>query len=249
MISIKKNSKPDLAVCKMNCDKELHSKLNKYELTSYLNCHSTNLLIGKPRSGKTSMLYSLFKHKDLLRKCFHTIYLFQPSHSRVSMKDKIFDKLPDGQKYDELDYDSLAQVLDEIKSSPPNENHCIIFDDMTAYLKDKNILKIFQELIFNRRHLHTSIFFLVQSWYSVPKIIRKMWSNIFVFRVSKQEMEVIMDEVVEQKKDMALDIVKTVFDKPYNFLYINTDSGKLYKNWDELIFSNIEINVDDEIII
>jgi GTPase SAR1 family protein len=245
MITIKKNSKPDLTVCKMNCDKELHTKLNKYELTSYLNCHSTNLLIGKPRSGKTSMLYSLFKHKDLLRKCYHTIYLFQPSHSRVSMKDKIFDKLPDNQKIEELSYESLAIVLDEIKNAPSNENHCIIFDDMTAYLKNKDTLLLFKELIFNRRHLHTSIFMLVQSWYSVPKDIRKMWSNIFVFRVSKQEMEVIMDEVVEQKKDLALDIVKIVYDKPYNFLFINTDSGKLYRNFDELIFSNPTINNDD----
>jgi hypothetical protein len=65
MIQIKHNDKPILPVCQMNCDNGLHNKLNQYEITSYLNCHSTNLLIGKPRSGKTSTLYSFFKHKQL----------------------------------------------------------------------------------------------------------------------------------------------------------------------------------------
>jgi hypothetical protein len=46
-----------------------------------------------------------------------------------------------------------------------------------------------------------------------------------------------MDETIERKKDMALEIVRVVFDKPYQFLFINTDTQKMYKNFDELIFS------------
>ena len=66
----------------------------------FLNCHSTNLLIGKPRSGKTSLLYSLFKSKRLLKKCCENIFLFQPTHSRQSMKVKdLFDQLDDHKKY------------------------------------------------------------------------------------------------------------------------------------------------------
>ena len=48
MITIQKNKKPKLKACEMICDKELNSKLNKYELTKFLNAHTTNLLIGKP---------------------------------------------------------------------------------------------------------------------------------------------------------------------------------------------------------
>ena len=57
----------------MLCDKPLSKDLNKYELTRFLNCHSTNLLIGKPRSGKTTLMLSLFN--KLLRGWFHNIYL------------------------------------------------------------------------------------------------------------------------------------------------------------------------------
>ena len=67
-ISIKKNKKPDMPQCEMLCDKKLHSKLDNYELTKFLNTHSTNLIVGKPGSGKTSMLYSFMKSKKLLAK-------------------------------------------------------------------------------------------------------------------------------------------------------------------------------------
>ena len=97
MISLKKNRKPILPHCKFLCDGKLDKKLDEYELTRFLNCHSTTLFIGKPRSGKTSLLF-----------------LFQPTHSRASMKDKLFDQLHEDKKFDELTFDTLNYVLDTI---------------------------------------------------------------------------------------------------------------------------------------
>lgn len=235
---IKHNDKPDMKVCEMNCDNGLHKKLNEYELSKFMNAHSTNMFIGKPASGKTSLVYSFFKSKELLAKVFHNIYLFQPSHSRASMKDKLFDKLPEHKKFDELDYDSLEYVMDTIKNGDKKENNCIIFDDMTASLKNPETKKLLKQLIFNRRHLHTSIFFLVQTWFSIEKDIRKLFSNIFIFRVSKKEMETIFDEVIEQNKDDIPKIVKLVYTEPYKYLFINTDSQRLFSGFDEIIIDN-----------
>ena len=245
MITIQKNKKPKLKACEMICDKELNAKLNKYELTKFLNSHTTNLLIGKPRSGKTSLLYSLFQSSRCLKKCFHNIYLFQPSHSRGSMKDKLFDKLPDDQKYEELDYESLDEVMDRIKMSDPDHNNCIIFDDMTAYLKDYHVEKLLKELVFNRRHLRTSIFFLCQTYISVPKDLRKLFSNLFIFRVNKNELKLIFEEQIEDKTKVNLisEITKLVFDRPFQFLFINTDTQRFFKNFDELLFKD-----DDDIM-
>lgn len=239
MITIKRNKKPELKKCEMLCDNKLSSKLDNYDLLSHLNSHTTNLFIGKPKSGKTSLLYSLFQSGKCLKKCFHTIYLYQPSHSRGSMKDKLFDKLPTEQKYEELDEENLQEVIDKIKNAEPDENNAIIFDDMTAYLKNKETLKLLKELVFNRRHLHTSIFFLVQTWFSVPKDLRKLFSNIFVFKVNKNELNTIFEEAIEDKDkvDLQDDIRKIVFDKPYQYLFINTDSQRLFKGFDELIFN------------
>ena len=147
MISIKKHKAPPLKPCEMLCDQKLHSKLDRYELTSFLNSHTTNLLIGKPRSGKTSLLYSLFQSPKCLRKCYHNIYLFQPSHSRGSMKDKLFDKLPETQLFEELDYESLDEVMDTIKAADPetffnfDKNYRLIF-----FCKDAKII-IFYKLL------------------------------------------------------------------------------------------------------
>ena len=74
MITIKKYKSPNLPKCQFLCDTKIHPKLDKYEILKFLNCHSTNLLIGKPRSGKTSLLYSLFKSKRLLKKCYENIF-------------------------------------------------------------------------------------------------------------------------------------------------------------------------------
>ena len=113
-ITIKHNKKPNLPICQMVCDKKIHPKFDKYELTKFLNCHSTNLLIGKPGSGKTNLIYQIMK--SITNKCYDKIYLFQPEKSRASMKDKLFDQLPDDQKFEELTFENLEYVdetLDE----------------------------------------------------------------------------------------------------------------------------------------
>lgn len=235
-ITKKKNEAPSLTTCEMVCDGGLHEKLNNFELTKFLNSHETNLLIGRPASGKTSLLYSFFKSPKIFRKVFHNIYLFQPSHSRASMKDNIFSKIPQEQCYEELNYENLHGVMTTIKGEDKKYNNCVIFDDMTAYLKNPDVKQLLKELIFNRRHLRTTVIFLVQTWYSIEKDIRKLFSNIFCFRVSKQELSTIMDEVVESKAKYMNDIAKVVFDEPYKYLFINVNSQRLFDGFDELIF-------------
>lgn len=238
MISIKKNESPKLPICEMVCDKPLHPKLDNFELTKFMNSHETNLLIGKPRSGKTSLLYSLFKSPQLFKKVFHNVYLFQPSNSRASMKDNYFDALPDDQKFQELTFENLSTVMNQIKNEDPDYNNCIIFDDMTAYLKNPSTLNLLRELIFNRRHYRCSIFFLVQTWKSIHPDIRKLFSNVFVFKVSKQELKTIFEEIVEGKDDYISDISQLVYSEPYKFLFINTGSQRLFDGFDEILFSD-----------
>jgi hypothetical protein len=48
-------------------------------------------------------------------------------------------------------------------------------------------------------------------------------------------METIADELIEQKKEYINEIVKIVYNKPYEYLFINTDSQRLFKGFDEII--------------
>ena len=89
----------------------------------------------------------------------------------------------------------------------------------------------------NRRHYHISIYFLCQTYYSIEKDVRKLFSNLFIFKCSRHEMLNITSEMIEQHNDKINEIVKIVYDKPHNFLFINVDSQRMFKNWDELIFN------------
>jgi hypothetical protein len=48
-------------------------------------------------------------------------------------------------------------------------------------------------------------------------------------------METIADELIETSKDYINDIVKIVYDKPFEYLFINTDSQRIFKGFDEIL--------------
>ena len=137
MITIKENEKPKLKVCKMKCDVPLDEKLNKYDLTKFLNCQQSTVICGLPGSGKTSLLYSLFKSKQILKGVYDKVFIFQPASSRKSMKDDLFGKLPPEQIFEELNLENL----NDVETNLDEGSNIIIFDYMTAYLKDNEIQK------------------------------------------------------------------------------------------------------------
>ena len=51
-------------------------------------------------------------------------------------------------------------------------------------------------------------------------------------------MENIFLEQFEQYKDDFTKIMKLCYNEPHNFLYINTNSQRLFQNWDEIIITN-----------
>lgn len=236
MIRIKSNDKPHLPHCEMLVDGKLHKKLDRYDLTSFLNCHATTLLIGKPKSGKTSLLHSMFEHSHLLRYCYTKVYLFQPIQSGASIKNNIFDLIPKEQVYRELTFENLHDVKTQLEQDSADKiNSCIIIDDMTAELKNKSTLKLFKQIVYNRRHFHVSMYFLCQTWFSVPKDLRRLWSNIFVFKVSKNEMKNIWDEIIEHADDFMHPVMKIIYNEPFKFMFVNTDSQRIFNGWDELL--------------
>lgn len=239
MISIKINKKPDLPLIKMNCDEPLHNKLDEYELTKFMNCHSTNLFLGKPKSGKSHLLQSLFKSPKLFKKVFHNVYIFRPLSSKSTVKDDIFNHIPSEQEYFDLNEETLSDVISKLEIDSMNDyNSCIIFDDMASKLKNNDTMSLFKDLIFNRRHLRCSVFFLVQTWHSIPAELRRSFSNMFIFRVSKNELETIFRESIELDTKFLVPLSKIVYDVPFNFLFVNLDGKRFFKNWNELIIED-----------
>ena len=239
-MKIYKNKKPKLKLPTFTVDGELSKKLNDYEITKLMNKSNVSLFLGKAGSGKTSLMTSFLKTPELFYRVYHNIYLFMPPNSRASLKDNFFDKrIPEEQIYDTLDYENLDEVFNIIQSNA-DENYLslIIFDDVQKYLKDNAIQKLLLNIINNRRHLKTSLFFCCQNYISIPRMIRQGLTDIFVFKINKTEMENIFLEQFEQYKDDFTKIMKLCYNEPHNFLYINTNSQRLFKNWDEIIITN-----------
>lgn len=239
-ITIKKNSKPTLPICVMSCDKPLHEKLNKYEMTkTCMNQHHTTAIIGKPRQGKSSLMYSFMKSKNLLKKCFNSVFYICPANSMNSMDDNIFSKLPDDQVFHELNGEILDEIIERAKDREDGDKICLIIDDMASQLKNGDVQKALKQIAMNKRHLGIySTFIMSQTWKSVPFEVRRLYDNIFLFKVSPDEMESIFTETLPQYKSISSDIQKIVYDKPHEYLVINTGSGRLFKKFDELIIND-----------
>ena len=239
-LELKHNPKLDLDIPEFCCDDNpIGSHLNEYPVLSYLNNYGCNCLLGRPASGKTSLLVSFLSgrgKKKVLRKCFNNVIAVMPSSSRNSMKKNIFENHPKEKMFETLDYDTITKISDMLHTSTAaKENTLLILDDIGAVLKSKEIQKVLRIIIYNRRHLKVQIWMLLQSYISCPLEIRKLFTNLFVFKPSKMEAENILRETLEFDKDLALKIIQTAYDKPHQWLMINVDSQRLFKGFDEII--------------
>jgi hypothetical protein len=236
-MNIIKNKEPKLLMPSFSVDTELDKKLNEYEITKLMNKSNFSLFLGKAGSGKTSLMTSFLKTPKLFKKVYHNVFLFMPSNSRNSMNDNFFDKnIPEDQIFNDVAYEDLLSVYNIAKENAlENFNTLIIFDDTQKYFKEKSIEKLLLHIINNRRHARISIWLCCQNYTTIPKSIRQGLTDLFIFKINKTEMENIFNEQVEQFKDKFMNIMKNVYDKPHSFLYINTNSQRLFSNWNEII--------------
>jgi hypothetical protein len=249
MISIKKNSKMNFKVPKFKCDHNpIGEHLNKYDMLSHLNIYGSTAIVGKPGAGKTSLLIQFLTGKGdnkVLKSCFDHIRVVMPSISRDSMETDIFQNLDASKKYEELNYESITDILSNTsRAKQEGENTLLILDDIGASLKDLEIQRGLKEIIFACRHKSIHIIILLQSYTSLPKEIRKMLNNIFlVGRPSKVEFERLYEELISLKKDDALALLDYVYDKPleHQYLMLNVTSRKMYKEFDEIILKSNNI--------
>ena len=106
-------------------------------------------------------------------------------------------------------------------------------------LKNPYIEKVLTDIVSNRRHYRTSIILCSQLYERVPLKIRKLINDIFVmFRPSKREITMMFDELLEHKPEVAEEIYKLTFTKPYDFLFLDVPEQKIFKNYDEIIIKD-----------
>jgi len=236
MIHIKKNKVPNLKKVKFNCDCELNSKLNDYDLTKMLNKSHFLAYIGKGGSGKTSLMVSFLKSPEAFKNIFEDIFIFIPPTSRASIENSFFEKnLPEENIYDELTLENLEEVKQKIEENADNGyKSLIIIDDLQKDLKNNDIRKLVLHLNNNKRHLKLSMWVLLQNYTKLDKQVRMNLTDIITFKVSKPEIKNIYEEHVELDPDMFTNVQKYLFKNPHDFFYLNTNSQRFFSNWNEI---------------
>ena len=239
MISLKKNKGLNLKVPEFLCDGNLAEHLNKYDMLQNFNGYYFTGFIGRPGSGKTSLLVSMLtgrKKDKVFRKVFNNVVLVMPTTSRNSMKNNIFKKHIEERMFDELDYKTINTIHKQLlNSSSENESTLLILDDVGAMLKRPEIQETFRKIIYNRRHLKCAIIILLQSYMSIPKEIRKLFNNVIMFKPPKTEFINLFEELFETKKELALDIMNYTYKEPHDWLLLNVPSQRIFKGFDEII--------------
>ena len=161
MIEIKKNKKLDLHPPDFNCDGDIAPHLKSYDMLQHLNNFGFTGVIGKPGSGKTSLVISMLtskKENRVFRKVFDNVILVMPSCSRESMKKNPFKNHHVEKMFDELTYGTIHNIYNQLLTNSENkETTILILDDVGASLKDSSIATILRKIIFNRRHLKVHI--------------------------------------------------------------------------------------------
>jgi hypothetical protein len=239
-IILKKCNAPELQKVNFACDIELSKKLTQYPMCrDHLNSFQTTLFIGTQGSGKTSLLVNFVK--KLYKKVFHKIFVFMPATSRQSLTPNIFDKLPEEQLFEELNGETISNVYEQVKELSREGKHTlIIYDDVQKSLKNSFVLQSLKNIIANQRHLHVTNLILCQNFFALHKSLREIVNNVVLFKLGKSQTDKIFDELIELHKDKFDAIRDLVFDEKYNWMFINLATQRIYKKFDEIIFTDSE---------
>ena len=166
-------------------------------------------LIGRPNSGKTTVMHNLFLRIQMSNKPFQTLLIIQPSTSK---------------EHDILDPTITLFDIPEIESivSEDNGKTLIIIDDFDMSKLDnhqkRNLGMLFRYV---SSHHNISVLLSYQSFFDIPTIIRKTCNYFFIWKTNNSdELGTIAKRVGYNKK-----IFQSIFSKyiknKFDFLVVD----------------------------
>jgi len=223
-----------------------------------------SVLTGSGGSGKSSLLLNMMKDKTMYRGKYHNIFYFCPQSSFNSVQNHPFEK--HDKVYHELTVELLNQIYNQLISIKEEATEkkekkekayvddetddeeekkeiqysLIIIDDMANYLKENKINAQLNKMIIKARHICCGFVFCLQSYYLMPKILRKQITYISIFKTKNQEeWNGIAKELLNLSKDDALTVFNYVFNEPYAHIDIDLVTNTYYKNFNLLSFNDV----------
>ena len=196
------------------------------------------LLVGKKRSGKTSLWLSMLHSKKLYGDYFDNIFLISPSTSDEKVKPLIDELDKDGKFYKELTEQNIEKIKNYIKdeqgrikiydkkhkTKTPMPKNLLILDDVIVDIPRSFKKNVISSLFYNMRHFMLSALIISQSYKLLQTNIRKQLDMIYAFPMTNlKEKEALQDD---------WDIPDAIFDKCFDdesdhpFMTVNVTGSK-----------------------
>ena len=197
-------------------------------------------LIGYSGSGKTVVLNNILLR--FLKDKFDAIYIISPTICNDDSTRFLVKYAGKDNCFESYDDKIITHIIDMQKmgdSMGVMGHVCLVIDDfITEVPQNAKIWGLFTKA----RHYNISIIIASQMWRKIPALARTQLTHIGYFRTANElELQKFIEEVIINytgSSDKALDIYMKATAEPYNFLYLDMNNFKAYKNLgDELLFS------------
>lgn len=194
-------------------------------------------------TGKSTFIANLFKatgKNRIYRKVFDTVMYATPKEVFDSEEDHAFKN--HSKVYHDLKQDTFDTITElAIKTKDDEGNSCLVIDDFSEQLKNKQTEYNLRKLINKHRHMKLNIVLSALNQKALAKSLRSLIDVVILFKPKSQvEMEGFSQEVFGLTKEETKALFSFVFDAPYNFLMYNARSHTFYKNFNQLILHSDE---------
>jgi hypothetical protein len=209
------------------------------------------LLIAPPRSGKSALIANLLANPSFYNalEYWDFVYYVSPTQKFDRTTMHYLNKLENVIQIDDDDtlrnldiflkeiMDSQMKRLEEKdpKTGKPLEMErlLIVLDDCLGYLNANDALP---NICTRYRHYNMSFIITSQSFRRLPLTIRNCANQIVLFKMNNEvEYEKLHDEYGSSFHNNFINIAKSITSKKYDFVYLNHDELKLYRNFTDLV--------------
>jgi hypothetical protein len=221
----------------------------------HMNRCFTCVVSGRPNSGKSMLVTHWLKtppKKGGYKKCFDSVIMVMPPQSRKALDGgKVMANLDPAKVFDELDEDTCDEIqgiIETTKEEGDEEDEdafsLLILDDVQSALRNKDVEKCLRNWLANYRHLNLCVVVCVQSYIALSKPCRDLFRCLIQFQTpNKKELARLHEEWCgSMSSDEFRSLFKYVFDKRYNFVFIDRQEQTFCKNFNRL---KLESDNDD----
>lgn len=205
---------------------ELKEKPNELLSTSFV-----LTIIGKPGSGKSTIIQEILMNNEILNGKFDIIFIFSPSkfeyleceENKNWIKDFSIEKIF-----------NIISIINEDKQT--KKNVLFIFDDLISQIRKERDNDLLLKLFFNRRHLiinsNLSFILVSQRYIIIPPSIRSCITHFIYFKLTTKDYITIKEDLIGyiDLRNIALQLTND-----YDFIFLNLEAGTILKNFKEKI--------------